>query len=231
MKLSIIVPVYNNWNFTKTCLKDLAKLPKDHEVILVDNSSIDTTKDILHLDIDKPINLQYIRNKNNFGFAKACNQGFEKAKGECVLFLNNDIKVEKDFDSWTQLLIKEAKTTNGLVGPNGGLLNSALGFVKETTEVVSGNFYMSGWCLCAKKNIFDKLILESNEFRGPFIEEFTTYFEDTDLSFRAEELNIPMKIVSVPVFHFGKMTSKKVGLQELYLSAKVKFINKWAGRK
>ncbi len=248
MKLSIIIPVYNNWNFTKTCLKDLAKLPIDHEVILIDNGSEDTTRksttlwtkiiavDQIHPDhpstpgLDRPANLVCKRNETNLGFARSCNQGFMLADGDYVLFLNNDIKVKSNFEDWTQVLIQKAEETNGLVGPTGGVLDDKLGFVKETNQKIDGNFYMSGWCLCAKRDVFKQLILDDNEFKGPFNELFISYFEDTDLSFRAEEQGIPMEIVDVPVFHFGRMTGKKVGLAELYHNSKQKFVNKWSQR-
>lgn len=250
MKLSIVIPVYNNWNFTKTCLKDLAKLPDDHEVILIDNGSTDTTRkstslwtnpfvmvDQIHADhpgspgVDRPKELLVVQNKDNKGFAKSSNQGFVLASGDCVLFLNNDIKVQSNFEDWTKDLIQKAEETGGLVGPTGGLLDDKLNFVKETNKKVDGNFYMSGWCLCARRDVFQSLVLDANEFKGPFIEEFGTYFEDTDLGFRAEEAGIPMEIVSVPVMHFGKMTSRKLNLSQLYHGAKGKFVNKWASKR
>lgn len=227
MKLSIVIPVYNNWNFTNTALKDLSHLPSDHEIIIVDNGSTDSTEKELSGRND----IIYIRNNENLGFAKSSNQGFEKAQGEFVLFLNNDIKVKNRHDNWTEDLIDAAEQTKGLVGPTGGLLDNNFNFVKETSEKEPGNFYMSGWCLCARKCVFEKFILEENEYKGPFTEVFGTYFEDTDMGFRADELGVPMNIVSVPVFHFGKITSRKLNLAEIYLGAKNKFVNKWSGRR
>jgi GT2 family glycosyltransferase len=213
MRLSIIIPVYNNYNFTKACLEDLSTLPNDHEIILVDNGSDDKTKDI-------PCS---IRNKTNLGFARACNQGFSKASGEYVLFLNNDIRVESNHTTWTEDLIQAAED-GSLVGPTGGLLDDSFSFVKETTEVLPGNFYMSGWCLCGKKETFQKLDINNNEI---FSEEFVSYYEDTDLSFRAQKLGIKFKIVPVPVYHFGRMTGRKLGLGALYLNGKSIFVKKW----
>lgn len=230
MKLSIVIPVWNNWNFTKSCLKDLAQLPNDHEVIIVDNASTDSTNEI-HKVHEFPKNLIVHCNEKNDGFARGCNKGYELARGEYVLFLNNDIRVQKDHKTWTQPLI-EAAADGSLVGPTGGLLDENLNFVSEVDRFKDGNFYMSGWCLCAKKETYDKLVLNSNELKGPFSEEFgLAYFEDTDMSFRAWlEHEIPFKIVSVPVYHFGKMTSKKLNLSQLYLGAKRIFVNKWSGK-
>ena len=45
--LSIIIPVWNKSHFTKTCLQDLAKLTNDHEIVVVDNGSIDDTNTMI----------------------------------------------------------------------------------------------------------------------------------------------------------------------------------------
>ena len=122
----------------------------------------------------------------------------------------------------------DAASDGSLVGPNGGLLDENFKFIKENDKVVDGNFYMSGWCLCASKKVFDPLIEKNNEFPGPFSEAFgIAYFEDTDLSFRARDAGVPMKIVSVPLFHFGKMTSRKLNTSELYVKARNIFVNRW----
>ena len=69
------------------------------------------------------------------------------------------------------------------------------------------------------------MIIPGND--GPFEESFKTYFEDSDLSFRAKQLGMNLKIVPVPVVHFGKATTKKLGVQGLYESAKQKAKEKW----
>lgn len=229
IKCSIIIPVYNNYNFTKACLKDLSKLSYEYEVIVVDNASDDNT---IYLDQlpkkDLPKRFTLIKNGINEGFGRANNRGHYIAKGEYVLFLNNDIRVQKNYDTWVEDLLKGAED-GSLVGPTAGLLDKDLNFIKEMSQIELGNCYMSGWCLCAKKEIFDKLVLEGCE--GPWdSNSFFCYFEDTDISFRAKELNIPFKIVSVPVIHFGQTTSKKIGLNNLYVKAKTIFVKKWKNR-
>ena len=234
MRLSIVIPVWNNWNFTKACLKDLAALPEDHEVVLVDNGSTDKTKELSTYprDIDDSEfhqNLVVERFKENTGFAHACNHGFAKSLGKYVMFLNNDIRVRDQKDCWTEAILKEAEE-GGLVGPTAGMLDSKFNFVCESMKLPTRGFpYISGWNLTAKRQVL--IDLQLKEYRGPFTEEFTTYFEDTDLSLRAREMNIPLKVVSsVPVHHFGKVTSKKLDTLKLYLPAKEKFIEKWKTR-
>ena len=71
---------------------------------MVDNASTDGTKEFLStLGGD----VQVINNSENFGFAKACNQGAEKAKGKFLVFLNNDT-IPKS--GWLSALMDEVTT-------------------------------------------------------------------------------------------------------------------------
>ncbi len=109
------------------------------------------------------------------------------------------------------------------------MLDAHFNFICESGKLPNRGFpYLSGWNLIGRRDVL--ISLQLKEYRGPFTEEFTTYFEDTDLSFRARELGIELKVVSVPVHHFGKATSKKLDTLKLYLPAKEKFIEKWKTR-
>jgi len=218
--LSIIIPVFNKWNFTKSCLNDLSKLANDHEIIVIDNGSTDETKS--NLLNSKEIN--YIRIEANLGFGKANNIAYRQALAPNILFLNNDIRVKSQYSSWTQPLID--KCASGLVGPTMGVLDNSLNFIKESDCVLSGNSYMSGWCLASSKENFNKLNV-GKEHVEIFSEEFFCYFEDTDLSFRARQLGIPFYVVGVPVVHFGKVSSKQLNTHALYMKSRSTFVNKW----
>lgn len=63
------------------------------ELIVVDNNSADTSIEFISSRFPS---VQFIANSENLGFAKACNQGLQKAKGEYVLFLNPDTIVPED---------------------------------------------------------------------------------------------------------------------------------------
>lgn len=235
--LSIVIPVWNKSHFTKACLKDLAHLPSDHEIVLVDNGSTDDTEETFH-DLqfhDDGPRFKYVRNQNNLGFACACNIGYESATGENVLFLNNDIRVRDELKTWTQKLIKHCN--HALAGPTMGLLDNDLSFVKEANAILTGpHSYMSGWCLASSKEIWQKLEIARpphliyDHLPAPqiFSEEFgLAYFEDTDLSFRAKKLKIESLVVEIPVVHFGKQTSAQLNTHKLYSAARQIFIKKW----
>lgn len=221
MKLSIVIPVWNNANFTKACLEDLVKLPDDHEIIVVNNGSTDNTESII------PSRVKHIKHEENMGFAYACNTGYQNATGEYVMFLNNDIRVRGNFTNWTLPLI-EAASDGAIVGPTIGVLNSELAFVEERESwpktARKQYCYMSGWNITALKTTWEKLVVK----RGPFDEVFgKAYFEDTDLGLRSVGLGIPSKLVEVPVTHFGKMTSRNMNVGFLYGNARTIFLEMW----
>lgn len=225
-KISIVIPVFNKWNFTKSCLNDLSHLPRDtHEVIVVDNGSADETS--VEIRKDAYDFARYTRSDENLGFAVGCNTGFSLATGNIVMFLNNDIRVKQNHNNWTDAIFKELNDRN-IVGPSGGKIDHNFQFLYETKDPSKSINYMSGWCLSAYKETFNKL--KVNDY-GPFSEEFgKAYFEDTDLGFRASRQGIEFKLVDIPVVHFGKITSTQINVPKLYNEARKIFIDKWSGK-
>lgn len=230
--LSICTPVYGKWNFTKSFLNDMSKLPNTHEIVICDNGSTDETQS--QLGGSKEIT--YYRSEINLGFAGGSNKAYSLSTAPNVLFLNNDIRVKSSHQDWTDELIKGCP--HGLVGPTMGQLNDQLNFVQEADQVLSGKSYMSGWCVASSKEIWEKLRardyivgggIHIGHELGPFSEEFgLAFFEDTDVSFRARQLDIPMQVVSIPVVHFKHVTSNQLNTNQLYKQAREIFIKKWS---
>lgn len=236
VKLSIVIPIFNKWNFTKSCLNDLMKLPGDHEIIVVDNASSDETQD----GLKAYPRVKVIRNDENLGFAKACNIGWTAASGPNIMFLNNDIRVKSNHTDWTKEII-DALDGNCLAGPTGGYVDPAnnFKFMYETQDSAKKINYVGGWCLAASRATWSKLYLPREGTyadtinSGPatqiFSEEFgLAYFEDTDMGFRAKKLGIAFKLIQIPVIHFGKVSSGQLNTNALYSNARSIFIKKWS---
>ena len=64
MKISIVIPIFNKYQFTKACLNDLFKLPEDNEIIIVDNASTDES--YAELSKINKTNFVYIKNNVNY---------------------------------------------------------------------------------------------------------------------------------------------------------------------
>lgn len=225
-KLAIVIPVWNQWAYTKRALQDLSPLPEDHKLIIVDNGSTDITKELQTSD-----KIDIVRHKSNLGFAKGCNSGFERAVSlgyENVMFLNNDIRVfanENEASTWTESLIYCVQK-GCIVSPTAGCLDDNFNFIKEATKLPTRGYgYLSGWNITASTPTWQKLILPGDV--GPFSTKFVSYFEDTDLSLRALKLGIELRIVDVPVKHIGRVTGKKIGIMPLYEKSKKTFIEIW----
>ena len=243
--LSIIIPVYNNVNFTKNAIQDLLRLPPSHEIVIVDNASTDTTPEVIEEAMDarttEDARLVYINCPRNLGFGRANNKGYKHSRGKNVLFLNNDIRVRENRKNWTKEMVAFCEQ-GYLMSAKGGLLDSKFNFVRETNEMHDSEyFYLSGWCLAGSRETFDKLILnhhsddKTDEIKqgrawGPWNERFVAYFEDDDLTWRAKDLGVPLKVINVPVTHFGQMTSRKLGISEMYWKSQVIFKEIWASK-
>ena len=85
--VSVVVVVYNRADLTFQCLRSLAEnADVAFELIVVDNASSDET--VALLDRVDPVTV--IRNDTNLHFLRGCNQAARAARGEYLLFLNND---------------------------------------------------------------------------------------------------------------------------------------------
>jgi GT2 family glycosyltransferase len=228
MELSIVIPVLNNYPYTKNCISKLLCLdPSKFQVIVVDNASSDETeKELTKIEAS---NFTYIRNDVNTGFGAAVNLGYSRSFGKNVMFLNNDVKFKDNYISWFNDFVSfMEKNANALVGPTGGFVDPKkdFAFVYETNSSNKQVNYMSGWCLTSSRETWEKLTLDGQI--GPFDSKtFFVYFEDTDLGFRASERSFPFVFCDVPMVHIGKQTSKKLNLSKMFLDSKEKFLKKW----
>ncbi len=94
MKLSVVIVNWNVRELVRKCLDSLFLYASDieHEIIVVDNASGDGSADMIAATYPFA---RLIRNEENRGFAAACNQGAAAAKGEYVLFLNPDTRIQE----------------------------------------------------------------------------------------------------------------------------------------
>src|SRR5919107_3125750 len=117
VKFSIITVNYRSWPYTLRCVDSLYKTGyEDFEVVVVDNDQESVVPEIPH-----PVRL--IRNPENVGFARACNQGTVASSGEHVVFVNPDTLVEDGFFEGLERFFDEnpraGVVSPGIVGADG----------------------------------------------------------------------------------------------------------------
>ncbi|MEO6109543.1 MAG: glycosyltransferase [Candidatus Saccharimonadales bacterium] len=242
-KISIVIPAWNKVGYSLSCITSLAerldvlKNPS-FEVILVDNGSSDSTPLLKRIK-----NLVYVHNEENLGFVGGCNAGFEAAKGEYVIFLNNDAEVTPD---WLTTLYNtiENDASIGIVGskiiyPN-GVLQEAGGLIfKDADGLNYGKFdqadsyqynYVRDVDYCSGASIIIRHSL-MKKFGGFDTLYQPAYYEDTDLSFkvRKEGLRVVYQPDSV-IYHIEggtAGTSTSTGFKKYQAINKDKFLKRW----
>ena len=86
---SVVIPTYNSLNFLKLALQSvLVQTDKDFEVLVIDNTSQDGTKEFIGNIIDERVRYFEVINDGVIGFSR--NVGIENATGEWVCFLDAD---------------------------------------------------------------------------------------------------------------------------------------------
>ena len=87
-KTSIIILSYNTLQYTKLCIESIRRhtAAGTYELIVIDNCSVDGSREWLKKQKD----IVLIKNFENVGFPKGCNQGMEIATGQDLLLLNSD---------------------------------------------------------------------------------------------------------------------------------------------
>jgi GT2 family glycosyltransferase len=196
--VSIIIVNFNGKHFLKECLSTVleTKYP-DFEVIFVDNASTDKSVDYVNNKFHKNKNLKLIENRENLGFGPANNAGFKVAKGDYIVFLNNDTSVEPE---WLAALV-DAMENDATIGLASSLFLNMDGQTIQTAGTLKCDYMMPGYWIKMNKDYsketFPKVFEISSamgaamiakrkflEQIGMFDPKYFYYYDDDYLSFR-----------------------------------------------
>jgi len=219
--LSIIIVNWNTAKLLRVCLTSVFQYTKglDYEVIVVDNGSSDASvrsvNELFASELKKkkqqPVNPaqpaggsltrnKLIKNKNNLGFAKANNQGIKVAKGQYILLLNSDTRIDQN--AFAKLIeFADQKDNVGILGPKlinpGKQIQRSVGsfytlpvvflslfgfdrFLRRAPSQARRVDWVEGSCFLVKKAVFDQV--------GRLDEKFFMYVEEMEFCYRARQL-------------------------------------------
>jgi GT2 family glycosyltransferase len=198
--VSIIIPTKNLGDVLDRCLTSVFHQTTypNYEVIVIDNGSDDpeTMAIFQKWQNQEPQKFHCYRYDIPFNFSKINNYGVEKAKGDYLLFLNNDTEIITP--DWLTAMVEQVQRPS--IGAVGALLlypdnviqhagvvmglrsvadHSHRGFTPDEAgyygQLISVNNYsaVTAACLMCRREIFDNI--------GGFDEGFAVAFNDVDL--------------------------------------------------
>lgn len=192
--VSVIITNYNGEIHLQECLNSLMDIKySNYEIILLDNASTDNSIELARRVYPE---IRIIPLNKNYGFAEGTNKGAREARGEFIVFLNNDTKVH---EKWLIELINaatlygedniysskvlfydsphEINTIGGIITPMGSGLD--INFGKPDLDEYNKMQFIgspSGCSMLLKKSLFKKM--------GGFDKDYFAYLEDVDFGWR-----------------------------------------------
>lgn len=232
-KVSVIIPHWNGIDVLSECLDSLKKTSfTSFEIIISDNASTDGSQNWIK---ENHPTIHLIENDTNFGYAGGCNIGSEIARGEYLIFLNNDTIQNLDWiDHLVGLMDKNKliaatqpkilnyyeNTTFDYAGGSGGYMDLlcfpfARGRIFLEQEKDRGQydnaqkcFWASGTALIVRK----KLFLEA----GKFEDIFFAHMEEIDLCWRFQAMGYEVWVEPLSVVYHKNAVSLPMHSQKKY---------------
>ena len=239
-KVSVIIVSFNNLQYLKPCIESIFEYSNypNLEVIVVDNGSVDGSAEYLKGKKEEG-KIGTILNPQNFGFAKANNQGVGISSGEYIILLNDDVVVTQD---WISHLLRYLNLPGiEMVGPvtneigNEAKIETGYSSLEEMREWAIGytrkhkNKYfeikmLALFCVAFRKSLLNEVGLLDERFE-------IGMFEDDDFSLRVKKAGYrTICAEDIFVHHFGRASFKKLGEEEylrIFNKNKELFESKW----
>lgn len=222
--VSIIIVSFNSKDDLEICLGSVfEKTSLPHEIIIVDNNSLDDTKNYLDELAREKQNIKLIKNPENSGFSKANNQGIKISRGKFIILLNPDTVVT---EGWLENMLAHVKEGVGAVGavsnyvcgdqqienyfkPEGYIsIQDAGNRLKEINRGKSiQTKLLIAFCVLIPRTVIDHA--------GMLDEDFFLNHEDFEYSIRLRRNGYKLVVASdVFVYHKGESSKNSSGKDE-----------------
>ncbi|CAO4152866.1 hypothetical protein LPLAFNJD_LOCUS3800 [Methylorubrum aminovorans] len=252
--LDVVIVNWNAGEQLRACLASLAASEgaKHLRVVVVDNASGDGSADGLDLP---GLALTLLRNRENLGFARACNQGAAHGSADAILFLNPDTEVGRDGIARARARL-DAEPGTGIVGarlvdeaghthrtcarhPTGPSLIAHTLFLDRLLPGRVPPHFLLDWdhaetrAVDAVMGAFLMIRRPLFAHLGGFDERFFVYWEDADLCARASAAGFAVyHVAEAEIRHRGQGTTEAVKDRRLFyfLRAQALYAHKHHGR-
>jgi GT2 family glycosyltransferase len=220
-KIAVVVPNWNGKVDLPACLDSLLKQTQACEIVVVENGSTDGSLELL---AESYPTVTVLPQKVNLGFAGGVNAGIRYAtQKDCdfVALFNNDAIADAD---WLRNLVQGMAdkstgiTTCTLASADGKHLDSTgeeysvwgLPYPRGRGETINGQYDSQPTIFAASGGASLYRIAMLSEI-GLFDEDFFAYYEDVDISFRAQLAGWKVRYVPAAVaYHDAGTTSSKI---------------------
>ena len=214
MSVSIVIPNFNGAHHLEKCLSSLEKsIYTDFQVVVVDNCSTDHSRKVIENYSGSKI---WVQLDQNYGFARASNEGWKCVTTEYVMMLNNDTVVDH---LCLQSLVNTLQSSSENIGGVQPLMLSLI----DPQKVDDSGDELSWYGLATKSNhgiSLDEAELSASifspsggatlfrrsflEMTGGYDEHFESYLEDVDLGLRGRLMGYSFLLESKGIIlHLG----------------------------
>lgn len=231
-KCDIILPVCDQYEFTKKCIESIIKkTDTPYRLIVINNGKNPDTKSFLdRLERKEGVETTIVHNNHNIGWVKALNKGMEISRAPYVCFQNDDTIVT---DGWLRKMINILKSNEnfGMINPTweGRPPNASIDRYNSMLEGNNEKFVETDWCrgfsVVIKRRVIEK-IGKVDEVYG------LAYFDDVDYSVTAIEAGfLCLRALDTYVYHYRNVTFFEVlkgkKWNELHEKNKLIYYKKW----
>lgn len=197
MKIAVVIPNWNGADMIVASVNSLLAQTYEHTVVIVENGSVDNSIQVIERQFPDVV---LLKNPVNLGFAGGVNTGIRYALGqgfEAIALFNNDAVADKE---WLAGLVRNMEkypevgmVTCKLMSMDKSHIDSTgdiyttwgIPFPRGRDEPITDKYDNSPWIFGVSGGAS---LYRSAMFKdiGLFDEDFFAYYEDVDISFRAQ---------------------------------------------
>lgn len=204
MKISVVIPAYNEEKHIENCLDSLMKQErKPDEILVVDNNSTDSTAEIVR----KYKTVTLIKEKKQ-GIIPTRNTGFDMAKGDIIARCDADTIVPENF---VKNILEDFEKNNSIVAVSMPIMFYDVPVIRRfrflyypymfVPKILLGHYCLVGPGMAVRKKIWNKI-------RPDLCTDEKAVHEDVDVSLHIEKYG--------KIFHDKNILVKASGRRPMY---------------